>query len=423
MHLKRTALPITGVCLSLLMGCEPTHIKNGFESEAEMAQLNGMGYERFEHFQNRGGFGSPERAREALSLGYMTNSDYNGNLVQEVTDIGTSTFYQQGTSAQKDEPLNEVLALISDIDDPDMRDIAISSYRMIRQQKVSQGARWSAEGTIYPNLTEAFCEDDTRLKTELTDKSLVEKEGILCTEARIAELHGKEERQAAAREQIAKALEAEKQKKAAEAEALKNSLHNPQWRQVEDIPKEWAQLSGQGEGKCDFGGSEKFSSFTLRDPYTAAEYMFTFSRLKAEWTGERQDRLKFDLLTVKQSAVWVSGKNPNLFMLYSEGLSMPVIYLLEDGRALGQHLALDGKSYDPFSEENFGQKFLPSDYSRWSVDTSETESYGDEKIGKYGFCEPSSYAHWLDATWTDKKTGKRYKLRQLLSDLEQFLKQ
>lgn len=415
MHLKKTALPITGICLSLLMGCEPTHIKNGFESEAEMAQLNGMGYEKFEHFQNRGGFGSPERAREALSLGYMTNSEYNGNLVQALTE------YDQSKSSLKVQSVDNALEIISQIDDLSMRDTGISSYRMMRQMNMRPAY---ANGVLtYPKLTESFCEDDTRLKTELTDKSLVEKEGILCTEARIAELQGKEERQAAAREQIAKALEAEKQKKAAEADALKNSLQNPQWRQVEDIPKEWALLSGSGEGKCDFGGSESTAVFNLRDPSTAAEYHFYFSRLKAEWIGESKDRLTFEVTVNKKSPTWVSDTNPNLFMWHSAGLSRPEIHLVEDGRALGQHLALDGKPYDAYSDENFGQKFLPSDYTRWSVDTSETELYGGEKYGKYGFCEPSSYAHWLDAIWRDKKTGKRYNLSQLLGDLEQFLKQ
>ena len=231
---------VTSMSLSLLMlmGCEPTHIKNGFESEAEMAQLNGMGYEKFEHFQNRGGFESPERAREALSLGYMTNSDYNGNLVQEVTDIGTNAFYQQGTSAQKEEPLNEVLALISEIDDPEMRDIAISSYRMIRQQRVTQGARWSAEGTIYPNLNEAFCEEDALLKAKLSDKAMEEQTGIVCTESNFELLSAVKAKQAKEAEERAQAELLAKQ-------ALDKKVNDGGWSSPEEMKE------GEAEGFAD----------------------------------------------------------------------------------------------------------------------------------------------------------------------------
>ncbi|MDA8679210.1 hypothetical protein N9L80_02775 [Luminiphilus sp.] len=379
-----------------------------------MAQLNGMGFEKFEHFQNRGGFSDPERAREALAQGHMTNSQYNGNLVQDVTDVYMETFIQQDTSSQAVEPLDEVLDLISRIDDPEMRDLSISSYRSLRQQKVR-----NAYGQL--NLTEAFCEEDALLKAELSDKGLEEQwEGLACTEEAIAALEGKEERDAEARERIAKALEADKQKKAAEAEkklveanAAANAFKNPQWRQVEDIPKEWARLSGDGPEGCDFGGSERKAIFELRDPSTAAEYLFFFSRLKAEWVGKKEDELTFQVTVDKKSPIWVSDTNPNLFMWHSAGLSRPQIYLVEDGRALRQHPALDGKPFDAWSDENFGQKFLPSSYSRWSVDTSETEPFGDEK---YRACAPSSYAQWLDATWTDEATGKRYNLRQLLGD-------
>jgi hypothetical protein len=87
MYLKRTALPIAGICLSLLVGCEPTHIKNGFASESEMTQLNAMGYEKFEHFQNRGNFSSPERAREALEKGFKTNQELNAEEARKVAEL------------------------------------------------------------------------------------------------------------------------------------------------------------------------------------------------------------------------------------------------------------------------------------------------------------------------------------------------
>lgn len=241
MYLKRTALPIAGICLSLLVGCEPTHIKNGFASEAEMTQLNAMGYEKFEHFQNRGNFSSPERAREALEKGFKTNEELNADYLQTLIqrndkpqksgirreDYDSYTEYASAVSAAnkaggskavssaatspvlKISNVDEALNIVSMIDDYVMRDKAISAYRTMRTPQKLHVMGDIAGTWTYPHLTEAFCDEDAALAAALTDKSLVEQAGNLCTEENLKTLR------------TARAKQAEEARKVAELEAAK----------------------------------------------------------------------------------------------------------------------------------------------------------------------------------------------------------
>ena len=339
-----------------LAGCGPSFDELGFTSEEEARHLNEMGYPTFDALLTRGRFTTVEQAREAVDAGFYELSAYENYVYTEYRKGGYS--------------LVEVLELQAEFTNKELSEALI--LEAMGTITANNPAKFDPSlGTLVGTASSADCDAMNRALESLNEQTKAAFSMTVATTCRnVPTLAEEKERQL----------------------ALRESFTSPDWQPTEKMPEEWGRL--QGRGDCGFSGPEAYAFFEYADPEEGRQYLFTNITPPP---GVSSGTTRYAAV-VDTKKVWVSSKNPNLYLSFDD-LRRFSIDLVEGDSTFGQHKTLDGQPWNSF--ENVGTKYNAADYRRWAVDTGRSEPY--QSSGAYQMCPPESYAHWLDVRFELKK--------------------